>query len=157
MDNTLTFYGVAAFSVLLTGLSKSGFGGGGLGVMAVPMMSLSVTPQFAAAVMMPILIAMDVLIVWRYRQTWDGRIIANLFPAALIGLVIGSMTFQYVEADTIRLLVGVLATFFVLQHLISQMSRGHTGTTPPRPIVWGGLGMLSGFSSFIAHAGGPPQ
>ncbi|NQX75167.1 MAG: sulfite exporter TauE/SafE family protein, partial [Epibacterium sp.] len=88
MDHTLAFYGVAAISVLLTGLSKSGFGGG-LGVMAVPMMSLFVTPQFAAAVMMPILLAMDVLIVWRYRRTWDRRIILTLLPAALIGLVIG--------------------------------------------------------------------
>lgn len=122
--------------------------------MAVPMMSLFVTPQFAAAVMMPILLAMDVLIVWRYRQTWDRRIILTLLPAALIGLVIGSMTFQHVEADTVRLLIGLLAAFFVVQFFISQLNRSRTGTTPT-PIVWG-LGMLSGFSSFIAHAGGPP-
>ena len=76
MDHTFAFYGVAAFSVLLTGLSKSGFGGG-LGVMAVPMMSLFVTPQFAAAVMMPILLAMDVLIVWRYRRTMLSSSVVN--------------------------------------------------------------------------------
>ena len=153
MEQTFAFYGVAAFSVVLTGLSKSGFGGG-LGVMSVPMMSLFVSPQFAAAVMMPILLAMDVLVVWRYRRTWDLRIIGTLLPAALIGLVIGSMAFQYVAPDTIRLFVGILAAFFVIQFVLTQMGQGDSRATP-RPIVWG-LGMLSGFSSFVAHAGGPP-
>ncbi|WP_394691124.1 sulfite exporter TauE/SafE family protein [Hoeflea sp.] len=153
MEYTFAFYLVATVAVLLTGLSKSGFGGG-LGVMAVPMMSLFVAPQFAAAVLMPILLTMDVLIVWRYRRTWDRRIVLSLLPAALAGLVIGSMTFQYMDADVIKLLVGLLAAFFVLQFLATRHAQGEVGTKS-RPLVWG-LGLLSGFASFIAHAGGPP-
>lgn len=153
MDHTLTFYAVAAFSVLLTGVSKSGFGGG-LGVLSVPMMSLFVTPQFAAAVMMPILLAMDVLVVWRYRTTWNGKIVATLLPAALLGLLIGSLAFQYVDANVVRLLVGVLALFFVVQFVALQL-RHHRPQATAKPVVWG-LGLLSGFSSFVAHAGGPP-
>ncbi|MEP4194592.1 MAG: TSUP family transporter [Aliishimia sp.] len=77
MELTSAFYVVSILSILLTGISKSGFGGG-LGVMSVPLMSLFVAPQFAAAVLMPILLAMDILIVWRYRRTWDRRIIVGL-------------------------------------------------------------------------------
>lgn len=153
MDQSLGFYIVATLAILLTGFSKSGFGGG-LGVMAVPLMSLSVAPQFAAAVMMPILLAMDLLIVWRYRDRWDRRIIMSLLPAALVGLAIGSASFGYMDADAVRLLIGLLAAFFVMQFVLS----GRRQSTPPqtsRPVVFL-LGLMSGFSSFIAHAGGPP-
>ncbi len=153
MDYTIAFYIVAILAVLLTGLSKSGFGGG-LGVMAVPMMSLFVAPQFAAAVMMPILLAMDILIVWRYRATWDRAIILGLLPAAIVGLVLGSLSFQYMDANTVKFFIGLLAAFFVLQFILPRRRR-KTSAFTPKPIVFG-LGVISGFSSFIAHAGGPP-
>lgn len=122
--------------------------------MAVPMMSLYVAPQFAAAVMMPILLAMDVLIVWQYRQTWDKPIIYGLLPAAFVGLILGGISFQYLQADMIRFLIGLLAAFFVLNFLISKQG-GKPRETSSRLVVFG-LGALSGFASFIAHAGGPP-
>lgn len=153
MDQSIAFFVVAVAAILLTGISKSGFGGG-LGVMAVPLMSLFVAPQFAAAVMMPILLAMDLLIVWRYRATWDRRIIFGLLPGALIGLALGSLSFNYMDANTVRFLVGLLAAFFVLQFLLSRRNTS-SHKRKPRPVVFA-LGALSGFSSFIAHAGGPP-
>lgn len=153
MELTAAFYIVSILAILLTGISKSGFGGG-LGVMAVPLMSLFVAPQFAAAVLMPILLAMDILIVWRYRRTWDRHIILGLLPAALVGLALGSATFQLMDADVIRLVIGILAAFFVLQFFVTRRAPRKPGTTP-QPVVWG-LGLLSGFASFVAHAGGPP-
>lgn len=153
MDLSASFYLVSVLAILLTGISKSGFGGG-LGVMAVPLMSLFVAPQFAAAVLIPILLAMDILIVWRYRRTWDRRIILGLLPAALIGLALGSATFQLMDAKLIRLVIGVLAVFFVIQFFIIQHASSKLWTTS-RPIVWV-LGLVSGFASFLAHAGGPP-
>lgn len=153
MEFGVLFYTVSIIAILLTGISKSGFGGG-LGVMAVPLMSLFVAPQFAAAVMMPILIAMDILIVWRFRHTWSRKIVLGLLPAALFGLVIGSLAFEHMNADVVRFLIGVLAAFFVIQFLANHQKKD-TPTKTAQPIVWA-LGCLSGFSSFIAHAGGPP-
>lgn len=153
MDQSIAFYGVAVSAVLLTGFSKSGFGGG-LGVMAVPLMSLFVTPQFAAAVMMPILLAMDLVIVWRYRMTWDRRIIFSLLPAALLGLFLGALSFQFMDANTVKFLVGLLAAFFVLQFVAVRRAGLEISKTPKYMVFI--LGALSGFSSFIAHAGGPP-
>ncbi|MEM6384730.1 MAG: sulfite exporter TauE/SafE family protein [Pseudomonadota bacterium] len=153
METTPAFFVVAILAVVLTGFSKSGFGGG-LGVMAVPMMSLCVTPQFAAAVMMPILLTMDVLIVWRYRVTWNRTIVQNLLPAAILGLIAGSLLFRYMDANTVKFLIGLLAAFFVFRFAVS-LRYEQTVRQTPKPIVFG-LGFLSGFSSFIAHAGGPP-
>lgn len=153
MDPTLAFYAVAVVAVILSGISKSGFGGG-LGVMAVPLMSLFVTPQFAAAVMMPILLSMDLLIVWRYRATCDRRVLVALLPAALVGLCLGSVSFQYLDANAVKFLVGLLAAYFVVHFLVSRRVED-TYQNTARPVVFA-LGALSGFASFVAHAGGPP-
>lgn len=147
------FYVVAAVAIILTGLSKSGFGGG-LGIMAVPLMSLFVTPQFAAAVMMPILLGMDIIIVWHYRRNWSARVVRMLLPGALIGLALGALTFRHVDTALIRFAVGVLALSFVAQYLLT-VRRDNAGSPHHDGFVLA-LGAISGFASFIAHAGGPP-
>ncbi|KKJ77811.1 hypothetical protein WH95_05105 [Kiloniella litopenaei] len=148
-----SFYIVAMCAILLTGISKSGFGGG-LGVMAVPMMSLFVSPQYAAAVFMPILLAMDILIVVQYRNRWDWKIILSLLPGAIVGLALGSASYQWMDASTIKFMIGLLALFFVVQFLLSKSIS--SAQKKPKRITGLVLGAISGFSSFIAHAGGPP-
>lgn len=153
MDLPLGFYAITIFAILLTGFSKSGFGGG-LGVMSVPMMSVFVAPQFAAAVLMPILIVMDILIVRTYRKTWSAPVLLTLLPGAVVGLVLGAILFNFMDVAMIKLAIGILAMIFVAQFLL-----GTTASTAARPrsLALGSvLGALSGFASFIAHAGGPP-
>ncbi|MEM8872468.1 MAG: hypothetical protein AAGE38_18855, partial [Pseudomonadota bacterium] len=59
-------YLLAAIAVSLTGLSKSGFAGG-LGILGVPVLTLVMPAVEAAALLLPILVCIDVLSVWRYR------------------------------------------------------------------------------------------
>lgn len=153
MDLPLAFYAASFVAILITGLSKSGFGGG-LGVMAVPIMSVFVAPQFAAAVMMPILLAMDLLIVHRYRSRWSRPIVWSLLPAALVGLGLGAILFEYMNAEIIRAVIGALALLFVLQFLL-QRGAASDRWSAPRWVAWA-LGAVSGFASYVAHAGGPP-
>ncbi|WP_300060484.1 sulfite exporter TauE/SafE family protein [uncultured Roseobacter sp.] len=153
MDLSATFYFVAVTAVLITGISKSGFGGG-LGVMSVPLMSLYVAPQFAVAVLMPILLAMDFIIVWKYRAHWNRRVVSMLLPGAAVGLAVGGITFQWMSADVIRFAIGVLALLFVGQFVLAQRRERAPATSSTFAIF--GLGALSGFASFVAHAGGPP-
>ncbi|MEO0980237.1 MAG: sulfite exporter TauE/SafE family protein [Pseudomonadota bacterium] len=148
-----SFYFVLVAVIFLTGVSKSGFGGG-LGVVSVPALSVFVEPQFAVAVLMPILIGIDVLVVWRYRHTWRQDVVFAMVPGALFGLMLGLATFQWMNADLIRFAVGLLALAFVAQHLFAR----------PRKVMHGAdrrsgafaFAALSGFASYVAHAGGPP-
>ncbi|MEM8730206.1 MAG: sulfite exporter TauE/SafE family protein [Pseudomonadota bacterium] len=153
MDLPIAFYITTCLAILITGISKSGFGGG-LGVMAVPVMSVFVAPQFAAAVLLPILFAMDVLIVVRFRKSWRRDIVWSLVPGALLGLALGAAFFEYLDADVVRLVIGVLALTFVGLYLLQrqQIAPQRTGRSP----VVIALSALSGFASYIAHAGGPP-
>ncbi|MEP3600841.1 MAG: sulfite exporter TauE/SafE family protein [Stappiaceae bacterium] len=153
MDLSLSFYLVAASAVLLTGLSKSGFGGG-LGVMSVPLMSLFISPHLAVAVLMPVLLTMDIIIVWQYRHRWNRAVVRTMLPGALFGLCLGALMFRAMDADLIRLFIGVLALFFVVQYVL-QNRRAAESAGFGRPTIFA-IGTVSGFASFIAHAGGPP-
>ena len=79
MPVDLQFYAVAAVVVLLTGVSKSGFAAG-VEMMAVPVMALFISPIVAAAIMLPILLAIDSANLWRYRHDWEKRILKMLVP-----------------------------------------------------------------------------
>jgi uncharacterized membrane protein YfcA len=54
------FYAVAIPAILLVGISKGGFGGG-VGLIGTPMVTLVTTPTRAAAILLPILCAMDIV------------------------------------------------------------------------------------------------
>lgn len=147
------FWLVAIPAVLLYGISKGGFAGG-FGIVTVPLMALAISPIQAAAILLPILLVMDVGAVLAYRRTWDRGLMRVLLPAALAGIAIGTFTFRLLTADAIKLLLGAMAIGFVVYRTL----RRSASAAPTRPSVAKGAlwGSLSGFTSFIAHAGGPP-
>ncbi|MEM9734655.1 MAG: sulfite exporter TauE/SafE family protein [Pseudomonadota bacterium] len=145
----IAFYALAALVVVAVGISKSGFGAG-VEMMAVPVLSLMIAPQVAAAVMLPILMAMDLANFWRYRRHWVRRIIYLLIPAAIVGISVGALSFKYLNGEIIKLGIGILALAFVAQRYLAPER-----LSVPKPVllVLGGLG---GFTSFVAHAGSAP-
>jgi uncharacterized protein len=145
------FYVAAIPAIILTGISKGGFGSG-IGGIAVPMMALVISPAQAAAIMLPILMVMDVVGVLAYRRSWDRLAMRIILPAGLVGIVIGWLTFRYLNDYAIRLLLGVIAIGFVLNVAV----RRGLPAEKPAPAKGRFWSMVSGFTSFVAHAGGPP-
>lgn len=147
------FWLVAALAVLITGIGKSGFAGG-IGVMAVPLMSLFIDPRQAAAIMLPLLLCMDYFSVRVWYGKQDNRQLKLLLPAAVAGIFIGYLLFDWLDADVIKTMVGVLAVLFALWGLSRIKTMGDTHSGNP---WWGRIcGTMTGFTSFVAHAGGPP-
>ena len=148
------FYLAAVPAVMLAGISKGGFGGG-LGVMAVPLMALFISPVQAAAIMLPILCVMDLVGIWAYWRRWDRTTLIIVGSAAMVGIAVGTLSFKYLERWAIRLLIGAIAVGFALNFWLSAPARREEA----RSQSWtrGGFwGAVSGFTSFTAHAGGPP-
>jgi len=146
------FYLVAVPAILIVGISKGGFGGG-LGLVAVPLMSLAVSPVQAAAIMLPILCLMDLAAMWNFRGTFDRALLRVLIPAALVGIVIGALTFRYLSEQHLKFIVGGIAVLFTLNHWLRPGSREPRQPSTLRGGFWG---VLTGFTSFSVHAGGPP-
>jgi uncharacterized membrane protein YfcA len=148
-----TFYLLAIPAVLLVGLSKGGFGGS-ISVIGVPLMALAISPVVAAGIMLPILIVMDVVGLLAWRGTFDRKVLWLILPASLAGVALGYFTAAMVPADGIRLLIGLLCLAFGLHWFV--FARHQAEARAPgrvKGVIWG---IVSGFTSFTTHAGGPP-
>jgi uncharacterized protein len=110
------FFAAMVPAVILMGLSKGGFAG--LGLLALPLMALVVSPVQAAAIMLPLLISQDVVTVWSYRREFDRRILATLLPGALIGILAGYLLAAKVSDAAVGLAVGVISIGFALRNLL---------------------------------------
>jgi hypothetical protein len=146
------FYMVAIPAVLLMGISKSGFGAG-FGSLAVPVMALAVSVPQAAAIMMPVLLVMDVLGMAAFRKDFDMKLLRFLLPWGLVGVGVGTLLFKVLESHLVAGLVGAFTLLFLAQRVAFPPKPD----SPPPPKWLGALlTATSGFTSFIAHAGGPP-
>jgi uncharacterized membrane protein YfcA len=148
------FYAVAVPAVILVGLSKGGFRG--LGLLSLPLMALVISPVRAAAIMLPILIVQDSVAVWAYRRTFDRRNLKILLPSAAVGVVLGYLLAEYVSDAGLALAVGLLSVGFAVRQLAFSRHAALTPRERPAGVLAGWFwGVLTGFTSMIANAGGP--
>jgi len=149
-------YLVAVPAVVLFGISKGGFGGG-LGVVAVPLMALVISPVQAAAILLPILCLMDLFSVWAFRGKWVWGELKILLPASIVGIAVGTLLFEFMSPAIVRLIIGIVAISFTLHHWIGKRLSGGGDKPSYSPSVGLAAGLVAGFTSFIAHSGGPPM
>lgn len=146
------FYLVSVPAVLLLGVSKSGFGAG-FGSLAVPLMALTVTVPQAAAILMPVLLLIDLFGITALRKDFDKALLKFMIPFGLLGTLIGALLFKLLAAPVVAGVVGVLTLLFLAQRLLFPP---HADSVPPPRWLGGVLVTAGGFTSFVAHAGGPP-
>lgn len=142
---------LSLLAVGLTGLSKGGLGGA-FGLMAVPLMALAMPPVQAAAILLPVLLAMDAVGLWTWRGKADWGLLRALLPPAVLGIAIGWLAAAVTSDAAVKLIVGLLAWGFLARQVLGPRP---LAAGPRRASAWG-WGALSGFTSFVAHAGGPP-
>ena len=106
-----------------------------------------------AAILMPLLLVMDLMGIHAFRRHVDWPLFKRLIPWALLGTVIGTVLFGYLSAPGGAGIVGILTLLFLAQRLLFPPR-----ADSPAPPHWLGslLTTTSGFTSFVAHAGGPP-
>ncbi len=149
------FYAVAVPAVILAGFSKAGLGGA-VGSLSVPLMALAIAPSQALAIMLPILLLMDAMGLVAFRGRFDAAILRIAVPAGLVGIAVGWLLFRHLDERWIRALIGTEAVIFALQKLLEGAA---AWSGPPVPLRRGPAlfwSALSGFTSFVSHAGGPP-
>jgi len=130
-DPTL-FYALAVLAVLLAGFSKAS-AAGGVGLMAVPLMSIAIAPQHAAAIMLPILCALDLLGLWAWRGQYDLRLLRQLVPGAILGIIIGALVFKAVDVRWVKGLLGAECLVFALHRIAGSRHFGAAAAREPEP------------------------
>jgi uncharacterized protein len=154
LPDTLTFYLMTAFVILLIGLSKGGLGGA-VGGAATPLMALVMPPELAIGLLLPLLMMTDVFAVAAHWRRWDNRLLLLLVPASLIGITLGTMLITSISSEALRTGLGIFVLVFVAYKLFEQRIQR---SLPYQSRNWHGVlaGSVAGFTSTLAHTGGPP-
>ncbi|MCB2130416.1 MAG: sulfite exporter TauE/SafE family protein [Rhodobacteraceae bacterium] len=137
---------------MAVGLSKGGLPV--IGMLAVPVMALVMPPLTAAGLLLPVYVVSDLIGLIAYRRSFDRRVLAILIPATTIGVGLGWGLAAQVPEWLITGVIGVIGAVFALTLMTRRPSGGD-----PRPAGWGKgafWGAITGFTSFVSHAGGPP-
>jgi uncharacterized membrane protein YfcA len=156
------FYVAGIPALLLTSLSKGGLGLG-LGIVAVPLMALSLPVTQVVTILLPILCLTDLVALWQYRGEWSWPILRLAIPAALVGAGLGVLAIHRIDPVWMRLGVGVMSVDYALRRGFFASRRARRDVragdadAPPRPrmamsLAWG---TVSGLASFLANAGEP--
>ena len=158
-DYPTAFWVTAVFVMILTGLGKSGFGSG-IGALATPLLALTIPVADAAALLLPLLIIMDIFTLPHYyrERRFDGYHLRILLLSSIIGIAIGAYFFDTMSHNerVMKMGIGALAVLFVLIQVGRTLILGALSEEKPGPWIGWLMGALGGFTSTVAHAGGPP-
>jgi len=145
------FYATAIPAVFIYGIGKGGLGGA-LGIIAVPLMAITIAPTQAAAILLPILCLMDFFAVKQHYRHADYVVLKRMLPGAIIGVAMAGMFLSVISEPGLKVVIGGLSLLFCLQYLIKGGQNQHQGGLISA-WFWS---MMSGFSSTALHAGGGP-
>lgn len=150
----MDFWIIAGLAAFLMGLSKGGVPM--IAILAVPLMSLFMDPALAAGLLLPIYIVADMYAIYLFRKAFSLRNLKILLPGSIVGILIGFAAVSYVPGDAGKLLVSGIGFYYLANALYNRLSKAQVPPRPadvPRGLFWG---TITGLTSYISHAGGPP-
>ena len=147
----IAFYLTASLGIIIFGISKGGFAGPA-SILAVPIMSLTMNPAVAAGILLPILLIMDFIAIYFYWKKWDLKIAKIIIPPAFLGIIIGGLTFKFINPDNIKIVIGSICILFIAFKIFKK---NNIFFKPSRNQgrFWS---LITGYTSCIIHAGGQP-
>jgi uncharacterized membrane protein YfcA len=142
---------VIALLGFLIGLTKGGFNA--LGALLTPILSLVLPVSLAVGVLLPMLIAGDVIAVYLYRGQWDTRLVRRMLPTGLVGAVIGTLLLAQLSPNALRIILGV----FVLVVVVYKFVGDRITRLAYRPQRWHAptIGAMTGITSGLFNNGAP--
>ncbi|MFF0084160.1 sulfite exporter TauE/SafE family protein [Streptomyces canus] len=151
-------FAALAAAAVLVGFSKTAVSGANTVSLAI---FAAVLPARASTgALLPILIAGDVLAVLTYRRHAHWPTLWRLFPAVAVGVVAGTLFLQWADDGIVRTSIGAILLFMAGVTLWRRRAADaaeepdevatRTGRVKARS-----YGVLGGFTTMVANAGGP--
>lgn len=142
---------IVTVAALLTGMMRAGFGGG-VGVVAAPVLALVIPAKQALGVILPLTLAADLISVRYYWGRWEGHLVRVLLPGCVIGIAIGAVLLGAIPEAVFRRLLGGMACTYAIYQVFGGRLAERLQTTS-RTGGWV-VGVLTGVVSTLFTAGG---
>jgi uncharacterized membrane protein YfcA len=153
LDPTILLLGLATTFIIAVG--KGAFGGG-LAMLGIPLLSFAIDPIDAAIVVAPLVAFMDLFALRAFGPaTWSKPDLVWLLPGMAAGIGLGVAVFAFVDPRVVALLIGAVTLLFCADYFLRGRRAAPQSLPVSRPLALA-AGAASGFTTFIAHAGGPP-
>jgi uncharacterized membrane protein YfcA len=150
------FFLVGIPAIIFGGISKGGFGSGAA-FAAGAILALVVPPGAALGIVLPLFMLVDAATLRPYWGKWHWPSAKGLMIGAVPGCILAAALYAVVDADAFRLLIGAICLAFVAFQL-SRSLGWLSARAIPFSARWAWFaGAVSGFTSFVSHAGGPPS
>jgi uncharacterized protein len=149
-----------ATAALLVGFAKTAIGG--VAAISVAVFAAVLPARESTGALLLLLIVGDLFAMQAYRQHADWSALRELFPAVAAGVGVGVVFLALVGDRGVQRTIGALLLMLVGVHLW-QRSRSHAGleygnrrrSRRTRIGLALGFGILAGFTTMVANAGGP--
>jgi uncharacterized membrane protein YfcA len=155
LELSWTFFAVAAPAVVFAGVSKGGFGSGAAFASA-SILALVLEPGQALGIMLPLLMLIDLASLRPYWNRWSWPDARILILGGVPGVALGAALYRVAEPDVFRLLIGGISVAFVLWQLAQRSGLVRPAARKLSDRAGAIAGVVTGFTSFVSHAGGPP-
>jgi uncharacterized protein len=132
---------------LLIGMAKTGVHGAGM--MSVPLLANVFGGQLSSGIMLPILVMADVLGVWYYHRHASWKHLRILFPWAAIGVVLGTITGNYINDHVFKIIMAVIIIGSLV--IMVWLEKGHQEEVPHKKWFGAATGIAGGFTSMVGN------
>jgi len=152
---TLTTFALLGVAALLVGFAKTAIGG--VASISVAVFAAVLPARESTGVLLPLLMVGDVVAVASYRAHADWRVLVRLFPSVGVGIVAGTVFVAHVDDDVMRRTIGAVLVVLVGVHLWTRRRPAPpaASTRLRRHALAAAFGLLAGFTTMVANAGGP--
>ena len=159
IQNPTLFYAVGFVAVLVTALSKAGFGGAI--AIGVPILLMVTSPRVALGVTLPILLTIDLWVVRSSYKKVNSQLLCIMLFFGLIGHGVGWYYFDYISSDLLTAFIGSMSLLTVflyfkrrwLPEKILKPIKERIFSLWLRGSFWC---TIAGVSSFVSTSGGVP-
>ncbi|GAB3599139.1 sulfite exporter TauE/SafE family protein [Kineococcus gypseus] len=148
-------------AALVVGFAKTAIGGAG--TLAVAAFAAVLPAKESTGAILPLLIVGDLFAVAAYRRHADWALLLRLLPSVLLGVLLGVWFVDVVDDTLMRRSIGAVLVLLVATHLLRRyrLHRAGTDALPASParrrLLAAALGLLAGFCTMVANAGGTPM
>ncbi|GAA4986140.1 sulfite exporter TauE/SafE family protein [Kineococcus glutinatus] len=154
-DVGVTGFLVLALAACLVGFAKTAIGGAAS--ISVALFAAVLPAKESTGALLPLLLVGDVLAISAYRRHADWSLLVRLFPSVAVGVGAGALFVSAVDDTVMRRTIGAVLLVLVAVHVVRQRRAGGVLVAPTgaaRHVAAAVFGVLAGFTTMVANAGG---